>query len=259
MLTVVSLNTWGLPWPISRDREERFAALSDQPVLEADVVGLQEVWTGAPWRHRRPLIRPSTTGDSGLGLLTDYPVHGTAFMAFRESTGVDRLKRKGVFAVELELPEIGRVWVASMHAQSGSRRAAPRQVQLKRAAAWLDELRGDAPLVWVGDFNLEDHDPIDVETSSWLEEQGFEDAAKHDPEPTWHTRNTWVGSGEARYDRIYVRDGADVDVRVLGLEVVLDEQPLSDHYGVLSHLRFDRLETVAEAEQVSPAPGSPSR
>ena len=248
VLTVVSLNTWGLPWPISRDREERFAALAEQPVLEADVVGLQEVWTGAPWRHRRPLIRPRMEADSGLGLLTDYPVHGTAFMAFRTATGVDRLKRKGVFAAELELPEIGRVWVASMHAQSGSKRAAPRQIQLQRAATWLDELRGDAPLVWVGDFNLEDHHPVDVETSSWLEELGFEDAAKHNPEPTWHTANTWVGRGEARYDRIYVRDGADVDVRVLGMEVVLDEQPLSDHYGVLSHLRFDRIETVAEME-----------
>ncbi len=240
VLTVLSLNTWGLPWPISRDREARFAALTDTPELQADVVGLQEIWSGAPWKSRRPLIRPSTRGDSGLGLLTDYPVTGTAFYAFRDKEGADRLKRKGVFAIELELPDIGSIWVASMHAQSGSRKAAPRAVQLRRAAAWLDDLRGDAPVVWVGDFNLEDHDPVDQATSAWLVDAGFEDAGEHRPEPTWHTHNRWVSRGEARYDRIYVKDGRNVDVSVLDIEVVLDDTPLSDHYGVQSRLHFVR-------------------
>jgi endonuclease/exonuclease/phosphatase family metal-dependent hydrolase len=244
VLTVVSLNTWGLPWPISRAREERFAALPDVPALQADVVGLQEVWNGAPYIFNRPLLRPGIQGDSGLGFLTDYPVHGTAFFAFRDKAGVDHFKVKGVYAAELEIPEIGRVWVASIHAQSGTRHADPRAIQLRLAADWLDEIRGDSPVIWVGDFNLEDHDPVDVETSAWLEAAGFEDAGAEAGEPTWHPENTWVSNGNtARYDRIYVKDGTTIDVHVLDLEVVLDEQPLSDHYGLLGRLRLEDTST----------------
>ena len=67
-LDILTLNVWGLPWPLSRKRGLRMkrirACLADR---QDDLVGVQELW-GGTHRALPQLRRGSGSGDSGLAI-----------------------------------------------------------------------------------------------------------------------------------------------------------------------------------------------
>jgi len=100
VLRVLNLNTWGLGWPISSDRQARFRALREVIAhSDYDVILLQEVW----YRSDHDLLRtalPYSTyfgifnsgcsgyllplGCSGLTILSRHPFVSVEFTPFNE-------------------------------------------------------------------------------------------------------------------------------------------------------------------------------
>ncbi|XP_040572259.1 putative neutral sphingomyelinase isoform X2 [Lepeophtheirus salmonis] len=98
-LKVLNLNTWGLSWPWSKDREHRFIALRDEIVNgNYDIVLLQEVWLRKDYDVLRPAL-PYVTyyqtlngncfgtflplGCSGLTILSKHPMQDAKMYPFQ--------------------------------------------------------------------------------------------------------------------------------------------------------------------------------
>eukprot|EP00096_Caligus_rogercresseyi_P009448 TRINITY_DN3216_c0_g1_i2.p1 TRINITY_DN3216_c0_g1~~TRINITY_DN3216_c0_g1_i2.p1 ORF type:complete len:363 (-),score=74.56 TRINITY_DN3216_c0_g1_i2:284-1372(-) len=98
-LKVLNLNTWGLSWPWSQDRENRFIALRDEIVSgDYDIVLLQEVWLRKDYDVLRPAL-PYVTyyqtlngncfgtflplGCSGLTILSKHPMQEAQMYPFQ--------------------------------------------------------------------------------------------------------------------------------------------------------------------------------
>lgn len=235
-LDVATFNTWGLPFPIAwRPRERRFPGinkwLGDGGL---DIVGLQEVWTGA--RHLldlRGVTVPSRGGDSGLALYTPHRITRPASLVpFAAARGVDRLKAKGVLVAGVEVPDVGEVTVLVTHLQAGSgaRNAAVRSAQIDELLAVLGD--DPRPAIVMGDFNLYGADAVDTASQARLVEAGLVDAAigadvghTHQVEPE-------------RFDRVFVRGGESARMDAATAIVDRSASALSDHLPVLARLRL---------------------
>ncbi len=228
-LEVLSLNVWGLPWPLSRDRPGRLRRidrhLSDQ---DHDVVALQELWRGSTLPRAR---RGEERRDSGLALAGRYAP--TAILepvtSFIRSASVDRLKGKGILPARIPLGGWGHLRVLITHLQAGHRHGAVRAAQVDQ----LLELAAAEPgaTLLIGDFNLHDQHDTDQRTARRILAEGFTDAAMADdaPMPTW--RPELHGQ---RFDRIYLRSGDGVALDVLATGVGM--QGLSDHLPLWARL-----------------------
>jgi len=98
LLRVLNLNTWGLGWPFSADREARVRALREVIAhSDYDVILLQEVWYRSDHEHLRTALPYSTyfgifnsgcygyllpLGCSGLSILSRYPFESVDFTPF---------------------------------------------------------------------------------------------------------------------------------------------------------------------------------
>jgi len=98
VLRVLNLNTWGLGWPISSDRQARFRALREVIAHSAyDVILLQEVWYSSDHELLRTALPYSTyfgifnsgcsgyllpLGCSGLTILSRHPLQQVEFTPF---------------------------------------------------------------------------------------------------------------------------------------------------------------------------------
>ncbi len=223
---VATLNTWGLPAPLSRQRPTRFARIRAYVEAGADAVGLQEVWSSARWLLVDRLRLPTASADSGLAVVTPHPSTRPAFTPFTEARGFDALKSKGAIATRIHPPDRPPFWMVVTHLQSGHNRGAARvrASQVRELLDVADALPG--PAVVVGDFNLYDDLDADRRSAALLEGAGYRDSARAvgRDEPTWR-------GGRHRLDRIYVRDGQDRHLEVLHAEVP-DLPDLSDHLPV---------------------------
>ncbi|MCB9664971.1 MAG: endonuclease/exonuclease/phosphatase family protein [Alphaproteobacteria bacterium] len=239
-LDVLTLNAWGLPAPIAPHRPARMAAIGrwlDE--LDVDVVGLQEVWTGAAPLLPAELVRAHLPGDDGLALRA-AALSGVATLRFHHARGFDAFKRKGALRARIATGA-GEVWVVDTHLQAGHGRAngRVRAAQLAELVAWLDEV--DGPVVLLGDLNLDDARPEDALALERLDRAGFRDAAT----TLGHLQATYPGNGH-RYDRILLRDGAVLALQAEDLAVLAyDDDPhtaaptrLSDHLPVRARLRL---------------------
>jgi endonuclease/exonuclease/phosphatase family metal-dependent hydrolase len=232
-LDLLTVNLWGLPWPVSRHRavrKHRFVAhLRDRAY---DLVGIQELWW--PWRRsakRAPLHVPKSRRDSGLALAGRLRLGESRVEHFDHHGGVDRLKRKGVLRARAQAPAGADLSVAVVHLQAGRRHWALRSRQLEQLLAGLESER--RPVVLMGDFNFYADVAEDQRSAERLAAAGFDDAARSlgRCEPTFVSSNPYVpGRNRAeRFDRVYLRDASDVALRPLDSEVVRTERPLSDH------------------------------
>lgn len=221
-IRVLTLNAWGLPAPLARDRRGRFPRI--ERMLDEkryDVVGLQEVWRGARSLLLRPMHTGELRGDSGLGIRSPYPVRHLRTKVFTAERGFDAFKAKGVLLAEVALPQ-GSLNVAVTHLQSGAgpKNAAVRRDQL---AEILDALDSDGPWVLMGDFNFYDAEPEDSASHQRLRDAGFVDVGLRGGAK----RGTYPGVDD-RFDRVYVRSlcGVEADARVV------EGTGLSDHHFV---------------------------
>lgn len=234
-LDLLTVNLWGLPWPVARERRARKLRFAEHLARQAyDLVGIQELWW--PWRRSLrlgSLVLPRTRRDSGLALAGRLPVREARVQHFRAGRGLDRLKRKGFLRASVETPSGERLAVCVVHLQAARRHAAARARQLDEL---LERLAGERePLVLMGDFNLHDECPEDGRSAASLRSAGFADAALAlaRAEPTWHApSNPYVPRRRAqRFDRVYLRDGGGLRLRPLAAEVVrVAPRPVSDHH-----------------------------
>lgn len=239
-IEVMTLNTWGLPAPVSSARRSRFpqiAAFVEQSGV--DLVGLQEVWKSAVGLLILDGLRlpEDRSTDSGLALVTQHRVDSLQVHAFTAARGIDRLKGKGVLHAQVELPDAGRVEVFVTHLQAGGsdKNARVRAAQVDELLGWAGAAEG--PTIVMGDFNLYEQNPIDVASWDRLQAAGLVDAAAQ----LDATQATYVGQAH-RFDHIYVRSGSAVQVAADRAEVVdYDDDPDTSNPPVLSDHRPVRV------------------
>jgi endonuclease/exonuclease/phosphatase family metal-dependent hydrolase len=242
-LDVLTVNLWGLPWPVSRERRVRKRRLAVHLARRVyDIVGIQELWW--PWRRTlelASLVLPETRRDSGLALAGRLPSLGAAVEHFEHGAGIDRLKRKGVLRANVEAPggEPLSVWV--VHLQAGRRHAAVRTRQVDALAASL--AREPRPVVLMGDFNFHEGCAEDRRSAERLLAGGLADAALalEREHPTYHARSNRYArrDGAHRFDRVYLRDGAGLRLRPLAADVLdLGPHAVSDHHPLRVRVRI---------------------
>jgi endonuclease/exonuclease/phosphatase family metal-dependent hydrolase len=278
-LRVLTLNVWDLPFGLARDARWRVAGLAALPALDADVVALQEVWTGAGrrilvdalraagyahvWHRRRAL------GGSGLLLAARMPLTDVAFHPFEAAGLPQRVQHadwyggKGFAVARLAgAGQPATVVVTHLHAGyvapgEPDEYVGVRTAQILQLADRIAAV--DTPLVLAGDLNLHDDEP---EYAVLLGTTGLVDvaAALDRRDPTVLAPHPYRGPGAVaqRIDYVLARAGAGRAVVAESIERVLDEPvtrsdrtgPLSDHAGLLATLR------VAPGRGVG-APGPP--
>jgi endonuclease/exonuclease/phosphatase family metal-dependent hydrolase len=214
LLDVLSLNAWGLPWPLSRQRTRRFRRLARHfSTLPHHLVGVQEAW----WPFGRPALHqlrvPGGWPDSGLALggTLAGEVADLELLRFSRATGTDRLAGKGLLHGRL-----GALTVGVTHLQAGDA-AAVRRTQIDELVRWL----GAGPAVLLGDFNLE---PGERAAEDALREGGFADVT---PGAGWLPRNPFTRAAHPRrYDRVWVRGPFEVVRANVLCRVWSDHQPV---------------------------------
>lgn len=216
---VATLNTWGLPAPLSRKRTARFAQIREYIRHDLDVVGLQEVWNTA--RSLLPnTLRLPHQGDSGLAVATPHASTQPVLTPFTHARGFDGLKRKGVLYTRVGLPGGERMNVVVTHLQAGHSKAAAR-VRATQIDQVIDvATAADGPTLVMGDFNLYDDLDADVDSTRKVLAEGFVDGALRagNDAPTHR-------SGPHRLDRIYLRGAS-------ALQADVRDTDLSDHLPV---------------------------
>jgi endonuclease/exonuclease/phosphatase family metal-dependent hydrolase len=242
-LDLLTVNLWGLPWPVARERRGRKRRLADHLADRSyDLVGIQELWR--PW-HRafetRDLVLPRSRRDSGLALAARFPVSEVRVEHFRHHRGIDRLKRKGVLMTVVETPADAELSVCVVHLQAGSRFGAVRSGQLEELLAALG--RTTRPTVLMGDFNFYRGNEEDRRSAARLHEAGFVDAAPalSRGEDTYSSTNPYVRRrGIAnRFDRVYLRDARDLRLQPVEVDVLRPEpRPFSDHHPLRVRVRL---------------------
>ena len=239
-ITVATLNTWGLPSPVARDRRERLPLIASWLRERSyDLTGLEELWQGARrWLLFTELVFPAQRGDSGLAIVTDWPVYHTVSHAFTAERGIDSWKAKGLLAAEVRIDEtVLRFGVTHLQSGGGVRNAAVRALQVEEILETLDEGfpgTDGVPVVLLGDFNLYDDLEIDQRTRSVLEDAGFVDAAV----ATGTLDPTYPGMPD-RFDRVYVRHSATTQLVPKRSQILA--KGFSDHHALEATLA---LETV---------------
>ncbi len=246
-LSVMSWNVWGLHWPLSLDRDERMAEIPAE-LDRADLVGLQEVWGGALRRLDADLTMPmDQPGDSGLAIggRLGGSTSAALFHPFAIQTGIERFKQKGILETEVLVEGIA-VRVYNTHLQHGPDSAGVRAEQAGQLIALLAQ--HDQPSVVLGDFNFYRNHPTDTDTIAQMNEAGLRDVAEEleRPQATFRFDNRYalrsgLEEGRERFDRVYVRNGSEVQVDPVRVEVVrYQRRPLSDHQPLLTQLQLRR-------------------
>lgn len=230
-LRIVTLNAWGLPFPIAfHPRYIRFPRIA-RFLQERGfhVAALQEVWRGAPRLELPGLVLPDHRhGDSGLALVSQLPVLDKVSRAFKAARGIDAWKHKGWLRALVQLPDGRAAHVVSTHLQAGGgpKNAHVRARQVDEILEHLADL--DGPQVVLGDFNLHARQLEDRDTAARLEAAGFDDAAAAIP-------STYVFRNE-RFDRILLRDGGDLAWTAHSARLASKIPFLSDHLPVEAEL-----------------------
>lgn len=234
---LLTVNVWGLPDPIARDRAGRLPKVGEWLVAaDPDLVGIQELWRGARAMLTVPsLFTPRLEGgDTGLAVLSPRRVRDLRASSFGDERGLDALKSKGMLEATMDLD--GRdvhVLVTHLQAGGGDRNATVRAHQVDELLARLDgELD---PSVVLGDFNLYAGNAIDRATERVLEAAGLIDAAAVAGDGS----ATYPGTVD-RYDRILLRSGSAAAWTVEDAHVVTwADTRLSDHYAVAATVRLE--------------------
>jgi len=269
-LRLLSLNVWGLPWPVSRNPDTRMrligAGLAD---LALDAVGFQEVWTASA---REVLIesgraagleyswsRDRLLGSSGLLVLSRWPIRETSFTPYalgglpQRLTHFDYYGGKGFVQCVLDLP-VGEFELITSHLQASYGRVGYADEYLGHRVAQMIELAlavatSERPLAVLGDLNARPHRD---EMSLLLGATGLTDVAVAIGRdvPTLLPYSPY-GPDEAppgkRIDYTLARSGTQLGIRPVEAMRTFDtEFPLggkratfSDHTGVLAELDLD--------------------
>jgi endonuclease/exonuclease/phosphatase family metal-dependent hydrolase len=276
-LRILTLNVWGLPWPVGTDVAARVAAIGDAlPSLAPDVAAFQEAWTAdtrialAQAGRRAGLAHafpdPSGPRRGGLLLLSRHPLRDARFVPYTLNGFPERIDHadywggKGYIAAEVASASQAFSLVAThMHARYTAREQDPyvghRMAQVVELSAALRALPG--PLVAVGDFNFEEGFEEHAVLTGLT---GLEDIAgaldRREDTVRWAGSVVRpIGRGGARVDYVFCRSGRGASLRPLAIERVFDRilgiegrtTNYSDHAGLLVDLDLERGSSLAPA------------
>lgn len=266
----IRVGTWNLWWRFGPWDRRRHAIARVLEAVQADVLGLQEVWStdmenqaeslGAElgmhvvWAPaRRPNRWQQRLGDAtvdvGSAVLSRWPVidHGVHALPDAEMMAL--------YAV-VDAPS-GRLPVFTIQLESAPGASAVRCRQVVALAELVARKgEGDLPPVITGDFNAEpDSDEIRLveghKTAPAVPGQVFVDAWRfaepHYAGATWDRGNPYVaasGFPDSRIDYVFVGMPAPGGAgRILGVErfaaAPVDGVWASDHFGVLAYIAAD--------------------
>ncbi len=294
-VSVMSYNIKGLPWPVAVGREESISAIGRRlAAMRANdahprIVLLQEAFgsaaneLGEAAGYKYVVTGPESSGsglrplgqtfadgaqwikgeesgsliNSGLAILSDYPIVGLERYAFPEGAcaGYDCLAAKGVLVAWIEVPGLGEP-VAVVDTHLNSRRATHvASERADRAYAWQvaavreflsSVLLAGTPVILGGDFNT-GQVPRRVAAVS----QPLIDGTQIDGLRAVLTkggvvvgsRNEAQGIISRNKDKILFRDGARVALRPERAWVpfpITSREPLSDHAGFVIDFSLGR-------------------
>ncbi len=296
-LRLLSLNIWGVPFPVSKPFHRRRDTVVDFiEESDPDAVLMQEAfknWVNLRWlrealggehhfvRAEDEQGRKVARKDSGLVTVHrgEEPPEGhrNELLELCCKNYDEVLADKGVQRFDLLADNGVTVPVFNLHLIAGDVgfRREPRQQQVVQMLGEMVQ-QTEGPAVLVGDFNLAPPTPadctedalasapewrLDCETEALIRDAGFRDVAVELASAGGSTLQSTYADGEARYDRVYVRDGAEVCLEPVDLTVHThlvdgEEKPkrLSDHKPLLVDLLVTPCGT-AVASRSEPSPG----
>ena len=201
-LRVLTLNTWGLPWPISSVSPTRRYPLLARFLRERafDVAALQEVWRGTPGLDVQGMTRPDH-GTSGLALASPHRVEVVRNRRYGRRRllpfGDKGVLHTRIFVDDTPITILNTHLQAYASAKDARSRARQTDIALEEAQAV------DGPVILLGDFNFYEDSAVDRASVDRITRAGFHDSlGERPPQPTFHHT-----SETERFDRIFVRDG----------------------------------------------------
>jgi len=290
-LRVVSLNVWALPI-LAKDTPARMTAIVRRLAeLDADIVGLQEVWQEES--QERIIAAARTASDlqhhhyfkagireSGLLVLSRFPIRKVAFHRFRLTGRPERLvdaeyfAGKGIGYAQVQTP-VGEVDVYNTHLIALLTTDEQDPYRAHRTAAAYEAVKfvagqsgGRTPVLLLGDLNMSP-DQLGYKIVSCIGR--FRDShVSANPGNPGHTRsglNPYTPNEDSeRIDYIFTKDGATLGVRAVDSQVIMDEPPpvvgdtalpaYSDHYGVLSEIELVAATSPGDAVEQGCDPAS---
>lgn len=257
-LKVLTLNVWGLPSLLGKDRKARFERLG-QTLNDYDIVTLQETFSNDIEILRKSTrfpyhLRWNNTGlrmGSGLYVLSKYPIIRNDFRQFGNCTVADCLARKGVLFTRIDHPTLGAVDVYTTHYQAEAKPVAEK-IRIEEDNKVMQEFVGQNnspyPTIITGDFNSKPDFPEYLDLNrrlplidTWRTANGNAPGYTSDPS------NLYKAGKEqgARIDYIFVLKQNTYKTSVQEVQVTHNKPVegffLSDHFGVSAKIKFETL------------------
>jgi endonuclease/exonuclease/phosphatase family metal-dependent hydrolase len=268
--TRVRIATWNL-WGRYGPWEARLPAITETlRRVDADIVGLQEVWEddrrnqaselAAALGYTEPVYAANLERDgarSGNAVLSRWPIARHAVRTLpREAGGVadDEGEERLAVLAEIDGPR-GRIQVFCAHLSWRADHSAIRQVQVAEICRFVRESRPRSfPAVVLGDLNADpDSDELRALTGqSAVPVPGvlFRDvwtrAGNHDRGATWSNDNPFAAASldlDRRIDHILVAAPKAAGCGQPLVATVIGDEPVdgmfgSDHFGVVAEFRY---------------------
>ncbi len=183
-IKIINWNTYLLPKIAKKSAQDERAKLMAQYLLNSDedfdIITLQEVFTKKGYKEFTTILKdkyPYHTGsptrkwykpvNSGLLILSKYPIKENSFFMYSGMAHADRFSSKGALAATIEVEDGIYLQVATTHlqAQQGKKYELIRKSQYKYIKkSVIDSFKIDElPLVLTGDFNIDSHYPSEFE------------------------------------------------------------------------------------------------
>jgi endonuclease/exonuclease/phosphatase family metal-dependent hydrolase len=276
-LRIMSYNVWGAPFA-GKKANQRIPEIARRlATLDADIVGLQEVFEGCFVRNQTKMILkgsrfpyyakgPSAKFlipcvNSGLVTLSRHPIVKTVRMSFDACKGFDCFSRKGILLTRIRVPNIGEVDVYNTHFNAGGGNSAVRDFQSLRAIDFVTRHSGEGnrPVFMLGDINAI---PLSQEMIYLRTLLNFRDSHEeyfegrkaapvarngYTCDPSRNTRHRGrPDQSSRRLDYILMRDSVHSasPMQVIDSHLVFDapdfkKGSLSDHFGVYAAFRWE--------------------
>ncbi|MAA77695.1 MAG: hypothetical protein CL916_00425 [Deltaproteobacteria bacterium] len=253
VLDVLTYNIHALPSAVTGD-DTRGRVTEIAPLLkDFDCIGIQEDWineyhpilvegSGLPYvdRFDVPLDDEKVYG-SGLSFLGKHVIRQSQHIYYDSCFGLlenssDCFASKGVQFLEIEMNG-ARVHLYNTHLEAGNglEDQDVRAQQIETILQEIDSNSPDAPVILMGDFNLEpDKEEEDLLLARIRDEGGFQLTC------------TQVNCLEPNHiDQIYIRSGIDIELEVLLWErkedfVDMQGIPLSDHPAIMTRIQWSK-------------------
>lgn len=256
---VLTYNIWGLYKSISNHSSWRFGEIGRR-LGEFDIVAVQEAWdkstedliseSNFPYVVRGPHAHKFPK-DSGLVLLTRYPVLETEFMQFNKCAGFDCFTKKGVLRTRLSLPNGSSLDVYNTHMNAAISLAGQnigykiRKSQIQQFTKFLSARSAGVDYLILGDTNVPDDEKNYERMKRLFKVMDLFSLFTPDPPKTYVPgENTWVRPlplpdvRAERIDYILLREGSLLKLKNIQrtFEETVWNAHLSDHFGIKATL-----------------------